>query len=410
MSAAADDLARRVAAFLPVSLPPPPQKQQLSGVAAAVLDAGGRLGRAVGDVFRRLRIDDTSYSATPRRRGGGAKEGTATAAAAAAAAAGGGGGGGDAPAAASGRFARSQGSMNLSATYDSRTNDVESSVVARGDLWRAEASHSSNNGGSAPRRAGAAGDGAPLFLVQLGPVLFVRDTTLLFPLHLSKRHLIWYGFERKNGVHSVCPAYWSAHRRWFFMSMICMNPFACSFMDMQFPNGQLRYVAGDGFTTRAFVPLCGGILQAHGKFPGEKRLSFSFKNRAGGSVVPMVQWPDKSLSLGLVQPLSWRRHGLMLQPALQLRQITRTPHICPTIGGRHPGLCIELIHSVNENVGVVCGYSHTASPSAYASISIGRSKLNGGAARSGIVCRVDAPLHSFGRPWFSVQMNSGIEF
>ena len=48
--------------------------------------------------------------------------------------------------------------------------------------------------GSAPR---SASDGANLFLVQLGPVLFVRDTTLLFPVHLSKRHLIWYGFERK---------------------------------------------------------------------------------------------------------------------------------------------------------------------------------------------------------------------
>jgi len=112
--------------------------------------------------------------------------------------------------------------------------------------------------------------------------------------------------------------------------------------------------------------------------------------------------------------------------------------ICPTIGGHHPGVCMELIHSANDNVGVVCGYSHTASPSAYASISvcpvsrtitseevslhflsadhvwvssqIGRSKLNGGAARSGLVFRVHAPLHGFGRPWFSVQMNSGIEF
>jgi len=130
-------------------------------------------------------------------------------------------------------------------------------------------------------------------------------------------------------------------------------------MDMQFPNGQLRYVAGDGFMTRAFLPLRGGILQAHGKFPGEKRLSFSFKvsrwskriklhcirnhiaiakclcctykgrlsclqNRSGGSVVPMVQWPDKSLSLGIVQALSWRTSGLILQPATQIRQITST--------------------------------------------------------------------------------------
>ncbi|KAJ1258068.1 hypothetical protein BS78_10G045800 [Paspalum vaginatum] len=393
MSAAADDLARRIAALLPAPLPPAVQKQQLSGVATAVLDAGGRLGRAVGDVFRRLRIDDTFYSSVPKQRRSGA--GRSAAGASSATKEGASGDCGE-PLGASGRFGRAQGSMNLSATYDSRTNDVESSVVARGDLWRAEASHSSSSNGGA-------GDGANLFLVQLGPVLFVRDTTLLFPVHLSKRHLIWYGFERKNGVHSVCPAYWSAHKRWFFMSMLCLNPFACSFMDVQFPNGQLRYVAGDGFTTRAFLPLRGGILQAHGKFPGEKRLSFSFKNRSGGSVVPTVQWPDKSLSLGLVQPLSWRRSGQMLQPETQIS-------ICPTIGGRHPGVCMEVIHSANENVGVVCGYSHTASPCAYASISIGRSKLNGGAARSGLVLRVDAPLHGFGRPWFSVQMNSGIEF
>lgn len=193
MSAAADDRARR-RAFRPAPLPPPAQKQQLSGVAAAVLDAGGRLGRAVGDVFRRLRIDDTFYSGggAPNRRwrdsgnnGGRPAAAGAPAAASREEATGGG---------VSGRFARAQGSMNLSATYDSRTHDVESSVVARGDLWRAEASHSSSSNG-----AGAGGNGANnnLFLVQLGPVLFVRDTTLLFPVHLSKRHLIWYGFERK---------------------------------------------------------------------------------------------------------------------------------------------------------------------------------------------------------------------
>uniref|UniRef100_A0A0A9CL65 Uncharacterized protein n=1 Tax=Arundo donax TaxID=35708 RepID=A0A0A9CL65_ARUDO len=117
----------------------------------------------------------------------------------------------------------------------------------------------------------------------------------------------------------------------------------------------------------------------------------------------MVQWPDKSLSLGLAQVLSWRRSGLMLQPATQIS-------ICPTIGGRQSGLCMELIHSANENVDLVCGYSHTASPSAYASISVGRSKLNGGAARSGLVFRIDAPLNNFAQPWFSVQMNSGLEF
>lgn len=248
------------------------------------------------------------------------------------------------------------------------------------------------------------GGGAPLFLVQLGPVLFLRDTTLLFPVHLSKRHLVWYGFERKNGVHSVCPAYWSAQRRCFFMSMICLNPFSCSFMDMQFPNGQLRYVSGDGLAARGFLPFRGGgVLQAHGKFPGEKRLIFSYKNSSGGSIIPAVQWPDKSLSLGLVQVLSWKRCGLMEQPILQFS-------ICPTFGGSRPGVSMELVHSVSEKASVACGYSRTASPSAYASISIGRSKLNGGVTTSGVLFRVDTPLHSFGRPWFSIQMNSGIEF
>jgi hypothetical protein len=183
--AAADDLARRIAAFFP--LPPPPQKQQLSEVAAAVLSAGGRLGRAVGDVFRRLRIDDgldVAFGQRNRRISG---DGTADDARSK-----GGLTAGPPPdyRAASGRFARSQGSMILSAAFDSRTNDVESSVAARGDLWRAEASHTSSS-------RGGDGGAAPLFLVQLGPLLFLRDTTLLFPVHLSKRHLVWYGFERK---------------------------------------------------------------------------------------------------------------------------------------------------------------------------------------------------------------------
>lgn len=40
----------------------------------------------------------------------------------------------------------------------------------------------------------------------------------------------------------------------------------------------------------------------------------------------------------------------------------------------------------------------------------GRSKWNGNVGSSGVVMRVDAPLSSFGRPSFSVQINSGIEF
>lgn len=48
-------------------------------------------------------------------------------------------------------------------------------------------------------------------------------------------------------------------------------------MDLQCPNGQLTYVAGEGFSTNAFVPVLGGLLQAQGKYPGETRISFSFR-------------------------------------------------------------------------------------------------------------------------------------
>jgi hypothetical protein len=50
-----------------------------------------------------------------------------------------------------------------------------------------------------------------------------------------------------------------------------------SFMDLQFPNGQLTYVAGEGISASGFVPLFGGLLQAQGKYPGETRVSFSCK-------------------------------------------------------------------------------------------------------------------------------------
>lgn len=48
-------------------------------------------------------------------------------------------------------------------------------------------------------------------------------------------------------------------------------------MDVQFPNGQVTYVAGEGFSTSAFLPLCGGLLQAQGQYPGEMKFSFSCK-------------------------------------------------------------------------------------------------------------------------------------
>ena len=89
-----------------------------------------------------------------------------------------------------------QGTVNMSATYNTRNNDIESSVVARGDLWRLEASRSGSTSGN---------DTSPLYLVQLGPLLFVRDSTLLLPVHLSKQHLLWYGYDRK--VHILYVAF-----------------------------------------------------------------------------------------------------------------------------------------------------------------------------------------------------------
>jgi hypothetical protein len=66
---------------------------------------------------------------------------------------------------------------------------------------------------------------------------------------------------------------------WLIHLLNCLffSFFFQSFMDLQFPNGQLTYVAGEGFTTSAFVPVLGGLLQAQGKYPGETRISFSFR-------------------------------------------------------------------------------------------------------------------------------------
>ncbi|KAF8411092.1 hypothetical protein HHK36_003631 [Tetracentron sinense] len=93
----------------------------------------------------------------------------------------------------SGHFGRPRGTVNIASTYDSRTQNVESSLVARGDLWRVEASHGGSTSGN---------ENSPLVLIQLGPVLFVRDSTLLLPVHLSKQHLVWYGYDRKSKLRS----------------------------------------------------------------------------------------------------------------------------------------------------------------------------------------------------------------
>ncbi|KAL6845088.1 hypothetical protein ACP4OV_024583 [Aristida adscensionis] len=292
-----------------------------------------------------------------------------------------------------GNLKKSKGTVNMSATYNTRNQDIESSVVARGDLWRLEASRSSSTSGS---------DTSPLYLIQLGPLLFVRDSTLLLPVHLSKQHLLWYGYDRKNGVHSLCPAIWSKHRRWLMMSMMCLNPVACSFMDLQFPNGQLTYVAGEGLSASGFLPLFGGLLQAHGKYPGETRVSFSCKNKRGTRFTPMFQWPDKSVSFGVTQALAWKRSGLMVRPSIQVS-------VCPTFGGSDPGVRAEVVHSLKEELNVMCGLSCSRHPSAFTALSIGRSKWNGQMGSSGVVITLETPLNNIGRPSLSVQLNGGFE-
>ncbi|GJN15031.1 hypothetical protein PR202_gb01916 [Eleusine coracana subsp. coracana] len=143
-----------------------------------------------------------------------------------------------------------------------------------------------------------------------------------------------------------------------------------SFMDVQFPNGQVTYVAGEGITATGFFPLFGGLLQAHGKCPGETRVSFSFKSKHGTRFTPMFQWPDNSLSFGVEQAVAWKRSGLMVRPSVQVS-------VCPTFGGSDPGLRAEFVHSLKDELNVMCGFSCSRHPSAFTALSLGRSKWNG---------------------------------
>ncbi|KAG8364835.1 hypothetical protein BUALT_Bualt18G0039900 [Buddleja alternifolia] len=273
---------------------------------------------------------------------------------------------------------RSQGTINVTSTYDSRTRNFENCLNAREDLWRVEASRGSSTSGNI---------NSSLFLVQLGPILFVRDSTLLLPVHLSKQHLLWYGYDK-----------WNA-----FPLSSCVVEAQESFLDLQFPNGQVTYVSGEGLSTSAFVPVCGGLLQAQGQYPGEMKFSFSCKNKWGTRVTPILQWPDKSFALSLDQALAWKRSGLMVRPTVQFS-------FCPTFGGSSPGLRMELTHSLKEELNLICGCALVTHPSAFASISVGRSKSNGNVGSTGVVVKVETPLGNFDRPSLSVQLNSGIEF
>ncbi|KAL0328402.1 UNVERIFIED_CONTAM: hypothetical protein Scaly_2272800 [Sesamum calycinum] len=270
-------------------------------------------------------------------------------------------------------------SLSLVSSYCSYCD----ATLRLGDLWRVEASQGSSTSGN---------ENSSLFLVQLGPVLFVRDSTLSFARPFVKAAPAVNYLERNAFSLSSRVA---KHRRWLLMSMICLNPLACSFMDLQFPNGQVTYVSGEGLSTSAFLPVCGGLLQAQGQYPGEMKFSFSCKNKWGTRITPTLQWPDKSFALGLEQALAWKRSGLMFMS---------------NIWWELSGLRMELTHSVKEELNLICGCALVTHPSAFASVSVGRSKWNGNVGSTGVVVKVETPLSNLGRPSFSVQLNSGIEF
>lgn len=289
---------------------------------------------------------------------------------------------------------RQRSSISVTTTFDSRTQEVESSFIARGDLWRAEASHGGN----------ASSSGSPLFLLQIGPILVVRDSTLLLPVHLSKQHLLWYGFDRKNGVHSLCPAIWSKQRRWLLMSMICLNPFTCSFLDFQFPNGQCTYIAGEGLSSGTFFHAFGGLIQAQGRYPGDLKVSFSRKVGWGTRITPFIQLPEKSLSLDIVQQLAWQRTGAMVRPTVELS-------VTPTFGGRNAGWRAEIVHFPKEKLSLAGGFAHTIQPTVFASVAVGRSKRNGAqSGNSGFELLVETPIDNVYRTSFTLKLNSGVDF
>lgn len=109
-----------------------------------------------------------------------------------------------------------QGTIDMSSSYDSRTNGMEHSLAARGDLWRVEASNSSST---------ATDGNSSLFLLQLGPLLFLRDSTLLLPLHLSKQHLLWYGYDRKVCLKSF------THFNECYLLFINLSQNSCNFVN-----------------------------------------------------------------------------------------------------------------------------------------------------------------------------------
>ena len=117
--------------------------------------------------------------------------------------------------------------------------------------------------------------------------------------------------------------------------------------------------------------------------------------------------------------------------------------VCPTFGGSDPGIHAEFVHSLKEELNVMCGFSCSRHPSAFTALSVsapallihiiscffnwsarlivnwrprmvlwqlGRSKWNGQVGSSGLVITLETPLDNMARPSLSVQLNGGFEF
>ena len=117
--------------------------------------------------------------------------------------------------------------------------------------------------------------------------------------------------------------------------------------------------------------------------------------------------------------------------------------VCPTFGGSDPGIRAEFVHSLKEELNVMCGFSCSRHPSAFTALSVsapallihiiscffnwsarlivnwrprmvlwqlGRSKWNGQVGSSGLVITLETPIDNMARPSLSIQLNGGFEF
>jgi hypothetical protein len=104
-----------------------------------------------------------------------------------------------------------------------------------------------------------------------------------------------------------------------------------SFMDVQFPNGQVTYVAGEGITASGFVPLFGGLLQAHGKFPGETRMSYSCK----------VSISNLFLSLAVMN--FHRYYCVFCKTIIYANELGALPTSCPSVHVFYTGFVLSYM-------------------------------------------------------------------